>query len=239
MKNLARVTAVTALVLIGTTSFGQSLNFNGGFTTSKFISEDFEDSESSETFDGVSYTQSLKNKNLSGFNVGVGYEFKLGNRLSLETGLKYQTRGMQMERKYKFSFGNEYEEGISEIKWKMNYLDLPVVLNTAILTGDVRAYVRTGVYVGATMGGKLSQRFEYSSSDGDRGISEESEKISISDMDEEDILTGGAVFGVGAEYKGFYFEANYNVGTLSLIESDDNTGTRDLSFSLGYKLKFN
>jgi len=238
MKNLARVTAVTALVLIGTTSFGQSLNFNGGFTTSKFISEDFEDSESSETFDGVSYTQSLKNKNLSGFNVGVGYEFKLGNRLSLETGLKYQTRGMQMESKYKLSFGNEFEEGTSEVKMKMNYLDLPVVLNTAILTGDVRAYVRTGVYVGAAMGGKMSQRFEYSSSDGDRGVFEESEKISISDMD-EDILTGGAVFGAGAEYKGFYFEANYNVGTLSLAEWDDNTGTRDLSFSLGYKLKFN
>jgi len=238
MKNLFRITGIAILALIGSISFGQSLNFNGGFTTSNLSMEGEENYESTETFNGGSYTSSYKQKNLSGFNVSVGYEFKLGNRLSLETGLKYQTRGMKMESKWSYIEGTEFEKGTSESKWKINYLDLPIVLNTAILTGDVRVYVRTGVYVGAVTGGKYSERYEYSSSGGDSGISESSEKISVSDMDEMR-YTGGFVFGAGVEYKGFYFETNYNVGALALTELDEHIYTKDLSFSLGYKLKFN
>jgi len=238
MKNLLRITAVNTLVLIGTTSFGQSLNFNGGFTTSNLSVEGEENYESTETFNGGSYTSSYKQNNLSGFNVAIGYEFKLGNRLSLETGLKYQTRGMKIESKWSYIEGTKSAESSAVSKYRVNYLDFPIVLNTAILTGDVRVYLRTGVYVGAVTGGRLSEHYEYSSSVGDSEVSESSEKISGNDMDEYR-FTGGLVFGAGVEYNRFYFETNYNVGALSLIEIDVNMYTRELSFSLGYKLKFN
>jgi len=238
MKNFLRRSAVTSFALISSISFGQSLNFNGGFTTSSLRMEEKQDYKSTETFNGASYTSSYKQKNLSGFNVAIGYEFKLGNRLSLETGLKYQTRGMKTDNKWRYIEGDQSAESFSESKWKINYLDLPIVLNTAILTGDVRVYVRTGVYVGTVMGGKITERYKFNSSDGNKGSSESSKKIFESDM-EGMRFTGGVVFGAGVEYKGIYFETNYNVGTFSLRELDANIYTQDLSFSLGYKLKFN
>jgi hypothetical protein len=236
MKNTLRITATAVLTLIGTASFGQSLNFNGGFTASTIKMEGMKDESSTETMDGNSYNSSTNYKCTNGFNAAIGYEFKLGKRLSLETGLKFQTRGYKME--YKFSNRNEYENFnmFSSGSYKMNYLDLPIVLNTAILTGDFKVYARTGIYAGFMTGAKYKGRYEYTSSNGDNGSEEYSEKIATEDLDGR--YTGGLVLGAGAEYKGFYFEANYNLGVASLEDFDNKIYTNDLSFSLGYKLKF-
>jgi hypothetical protein len=236
MKSTLRIMVLAAFTLIGTASFGQSLNFNGGFTTSTLKMEGLSDGSSTETYNGATYTNSYKNKNVNGYNAAIGYEFKLGDRLSLETGLKLQTRGYKMEYEYSFVNGSDNSREISTVNYKMNYLDLPIVLNTAILTGDVRVYARTGFYVGFMTGAKYSERSEYTSSNGDNGIYEFSEKVDGGDIDER--LTGGLVLGAGAEYKGFYFEANYNLGAYSLENIDYEMYTHDISFSLGYKLKF-
>ncbi|MCJ8292451.1 MAG: PorT family protein [Crocinitomicaceae bacterium] len=239
MKNTLRITALAAFTLIGTASFGQSLNMNGGFTTSTLRMAGMSNETSSETYNGGTYTSSSKYMNISGFNVGVGYEFILGNRLSLETGVKYQTRGHKMEYGYSFEGSSGNYSEINTVNYKMKYLDLPIVLNTAILTGDFRVYARTGIYAGFMTGAKYSMRREYTSSDGSSELTEYSETV---DMDGDDIgerITGGFVLGAGAEYKGFYLEANYNLGAYSLANLDYEVYTHDFSLSLGYKLKFN
>ncbi len=236
MKKTIRLTAIAAFTLIGTASLGQSLNFNGGFTTSTFKMEGMTDESSSYSSDGYSYTYSTKFKHLNGFNAALGYEFKFGKRLSLETGLKYQTRGFRIVGEYSYKYGTEKSESHSTISYKMNYLDLPIVLNTAILTGDFRVYARTGIYAGYMTGAKYMGRHDYQSSNGDNGSEEFSEKMEADDL--EGRFAGGLILGAGAEYKGFYFEANYNIGVASLEDIDDKTYTNDLSFSLGYKLKF-
>lgn len=236
MKKSIRTIAIAAFTLMGTMSFGQSLNFNGGFTMSTLKSSDMEDVTYTESFGGTTYTHSSKIKQVGGFNAAIGYEFRLGERLSLETGLKIQTRGYKTELDLNYDSGIYSERQISTVKYKYSYLDIPIVLNTAILTGDVRVYARTGIYAGFMAGARYQEKSEYTSSDGDNQLYEYSERMD--GMDIEDRITGGFILGAGVEYKGFYFEANYNLGMLSLANPDYEIYSNDFSFSLGYKLKF-
>lgn len=240
MKNTLSTLLIGSSVLLGISAFGQSLNFNGGYTSSWMRIDGWTDGGSNESYnDGeYSYSSSFNTKNTHGFNAAIGYEFRLGNRLSLETGFKYQTRGFQMvyENSYEIFSEGYSETETSKYNYKMNYLDLPVVLNIAILTGDFRLYARTGIYAGLLTRAKYSERSEYTSSLGESGSYEYAEIIPGSDIDER--ITGGIVVGIGAEYKGFYFETNYNAGVYSLADFDEEGYTHDLSFSLGYKIKF-
>ena len=199
-----------------------------------------EDSEYTETYGTTTYTSSQKIKSTTGINAAIGYEFKLGKRLSLETGLKYQTRGYKMVSEWSQVDGSESYSNTSSYDYKMNYLDIPIVLNTAIITGDFKVYARTGIYAGLLTRAKLSEQAEWTSTNGDNGSYDESQTYSGGDIaDMEDRITGGIILGVGAEYNGFYFEANYNLGAYSLANMDYELSTRDLSLSLGYKFKFN
>lgn len=242
MKKSMTTLALSIFTLVGVQSFAQSLNINGGFTSSTLKGGDMseEENEYTETYNGATYTSSTKIKDMGGFNAALGYEFRLGERLSLEAGVKYQSRG------YKALYKSNYEDftyGYSQSSEssqsvKINYLDIPLVLNTAVLAGDFRLYLRTGVYAGMLTSAKFSSKSEYIDSDGGNSTYEESETMSGSEF-EDDRITGGIVFGIGAEYKGFYLEANYNRGVFSLMNNDYDMSTRDFSISLGYKIKFN
>ena len=236
MKTTLQITTLAVFTFIGTISFGQSLNISGGYTTSGFMSKNMEEAEYTESYGDGIYTSSYKYKNVGGYNASIGYEFRLGNRLSLETGFKYQTRGFQEVSERGYQSATESSTSSDVTKYKFNYLDVPVVLNTAITTGDFRSYIRTGIYAGFMTGGKYSEHSEYSSSNGEKGEYTYSEKM-VNEFP-ADRFTGGFIVGAGAEYKGFYFETNLNLGAFSLANFDSELYTRDLSFSLGYKIKF-
>lgn len=238
MKKGIKTMVIAVVVTIGSTAFGQSLNFSGGYSMSWMTMDGMTDATSSESYNGTNYTRSTDYKGLSGYNFSIGYEFNLGKRLSLETGVKYQTRGYKMIDEYKSENGIDTYNERSLYKTNLNYLDIPIILNTDfIIREDLRVYARTGLYAGFMVNMKFSERSEYSSSDGDNGVYEY--EGSYSDVDFEDRIGAGLIVGAGAEYKGFYFETNYNAGVLSVANFSDGAFTRDLSFSLGYKIKFN
>lgn len=238
MKNIIKVIAIAVFTNIGNSAYSQSINLKSGFTTSNIKSLYSENYESSELYNGASYTYTLKNKNKNGYNASIGYEFKLGNRLSLETGFNYQTRGQELHYSSSYRFESENSSESNTIKLRLNYLDLPVVLNTTIKTGEFKIYARTGIYIGMITSGEVKESSEYKTSSGNNSTYESSEKISFSDM-EDMRITGGLIGGIGAEYKGFYFETNYATGALSLKNLDEEMFTHDLSFSVGYKVKLN
>ncbi|MFT5823750.1 MAG: hypothetical protein ACI8ZM_005013 [Crocinitomix sp.] len=241
MKNGLRFTVLLLIAGIGTVSFGQSLNLKGGFTTSTIKPLDFEEEPTIYFADEGAYTDSDEIKRVNGFHLALAYEFKLGNRLSLETGFKYQSRGYRWVSEYSFEHNNgtEYWSEKGDLSARYKYLDLPIVLNTAITTGDFRVYARTGIYAGLMIGGKTAVIYDFTSSEGDNGTYVYNNKLTVSDMDFEDRITAGFIVGLGAEYKGFYFETNYSMGPFRVGDLDLDVYTRDLSFSLGYKLKFN
>ena len=238
MKIVLRITALLTVFLIGSMTFGQSLNFNGGFTSSKLKMEGMTDIDLSETYNGVTYNRTVDYKSIKGFNAAIAYEFRLGERLSLETGFKFQSRGYKQVSEYEIKSSSYSSSEKSTYKYKMNYLDLPIVLNTAILKEDFRLYARTGIYAGFMTGSKYSEESDYTSSDGNNGHFENTTKGDMDDFDTEERITLGALIGLGAEYKSFYFEANYNVGAFSIDSIEDEIYTHDFSFSLGYKIKF-
>ncbi len=54
----------------------------------------------------------------------------------------------------------------------------------------------------------------------------------------EDRIRAGFLVGVGAEYKGLFVETNFSMGPMMLSEIDSEMFTKDLSFIIGYTLKF-
>ena len=234
MKNTLKLIVSTIFILTGVLSFGQSLNFSGGYTMSTLKSEYIKKVEELS----ASSNNSFKYKNVNGVNFTIGGEFILGERISLEVGVKYQTRGVKLEFEQNYDSGVDYYKLVGESKTKMSYIDLPIVLNTAITNGDFRVYGRTGIYMGLLINGKLSQRFESESSYGENEIYTDFMKLTT--KEKRDLgINPGLVIGLGAEYEGFYFETNYNIGVLSLKAIDSKFFTHDVSFCLGYKIKVN
>lgn len=239
MKKTIKLLTLAAFTCLGTLSYAQSLNFSGGVNASTIKGEGTSDGSSTETFGDATYTSSYSTKRTWGFNASIGYEFNFGDRFSLETGFKYQSRGYRTVSEYTYTDPQDWYKENYSYNYRINYLDIPVVLNTAILTGDFRLYARTGIYAGLITNGKFSYNREFDSNFGQEST-EESERIPGEDFgDFGERLGGGFILGVGAEYKGFYFETNYMIGTYSFEYIDDNMYSHDLSFSLGYKLKFN
>lgn len=237
MKRVLLTLVATATIAVS--SYGQSLNFSGGFTTSNIRIKGGEDLSETGTFDGGAISNSIKKKNSNGYNIAIGYEFKFGDRFSLETGLKFQTRGFITEKEVSSKVGSDYYGEIRIETHKRTYLDLPIVLNTEIIRGDVRAYAKTGIYVAYLALTRYNRQSEYTFSNRDNLKDEINLKLNSGDF--KNRITGGLVLGAGVAYKEFFFETNYNTGAFSFssVPLDNKMYTWDLSFTLGYKLNFN
>jgi hypothetical protein len=227
-----------AFVVCGFKSFAQSLNISGGFTSSTLKSDQINEGTTTVPWGEGTYTTSQYLRNVNGFNAFVGYEFSLGNRLSLETGLKLQTRGYKIENNAIFTSSYENTREKRVLAYNLKYIDLPVVLNTAITTGDFRIYARAGIFASILLDARYEVTMQYFSENIADETNEYGGLLNASDIEFEHYFTGGFILGAGAAYKCIYFETNYNLGAFSLKNIEPEAYTHDLSFSLGYKLKF-
>ena len=237
MKTTVKVIAILAGAFITANVHAQSLNVNAGMSLNNFKIGDMETGSSTSNHNGATYTTSYKIKSVVNATYGLSYELNLGNRLSLETGGRFMTRGFNYTSDERYDNGAQFYEDKEYTRYKINYIDVPITLNTAITTGELRTYVRTGIYAGYMMSSKYTIRAEGRDSDGYNY----SDEYSSSEMEFEggERFTGGIQIGAGASYKQFYFETNYNIGQFNLDDFDSGISTRDLTFTLGYKIKFN
>ena len=148
MKTTSKILALGLIACLNTISFGQSLNMSGGVTLSKLRFDGMESGTSTETYQETTYTADYQHKNVVGHNISLGYEFRLSDRLSLETGFRSMSRGYKSTYDRSVRSDNYSSNSNETMSYRLNYLDLPVTLNTAITTGDLRAYIRTGIYAG-------------------------------------------------------------------------------------------
>jgi hypothetical protein len=239
MKGLLKLTGLSVLLFMGFGTFAQSLNFSAGYSTTMIKTDEKRKQ---------SYVQPYANDMLysdhsllyvNGFNAAIAYEFRLANRFSLETGLKYQKRGYQQIINRSFSNGIYSWTQDTDITYQYKYIDLPIVLNTAITTGDIRIYAKTGFYAGFMLAAKYKGSQTYKHSNGDGGIHAFDLKFEQDAYDNDERLTAGFLLGVGAECKGFFFESNFTQGAFTPVEPDSDLYTQEFSFVLGYKIKFN
>lgn len=236
MKTLIKTTTVIAGLIISANVNAQSLNISGGVSNSKLIFDGISTGSSTENYNGTTYTTNLSYKAATNATFGLSYEFNLGNRLSLETGGRFMSRGFTETYTREIRGPQYVANAMERTSYKLNYIDIPLILNTAITTGDLRTYVRTGIYAGFMVSSKYSTYWEESDSDGYSSTYEYSD--TDMGMDTEERITGGIQLGLGASYKQFYFETNYSFGHFTLSDFDSGITTRDLSFTLGYKINF-
>ncbi len=242
MINALKSFILSTVILLGTFSFGQSLNVSGGYTASWMENKHFKAGETNITQYGneeFSNTTASKNAGIHGFNAAVGYEFPFGKRLSLETGIKFQTRGTNYKTvTYLSDNWNLVFSSVTQSKTKLYYFDVPMMLNIAFLIKDYRAYARTGLNLGLLAEHKnANERSDYIASTGETLTTADTQIIKYDPDEFKRRYTGGIILGIGVEYNGFYFETNYNAGFHTIFYNKYKY-THDLSFSVGYKIKF-
>jgi hypothetical protein len=238
MKMIKHLAALFFFSVLTNSLFAQSLNVSGGFTSTTFKHTMFEEYVRDITDNSSNVTEISRGeiKRLPTYNAGLSFEFKLNKILSFEPGLRYQTRGFQFHEMLKLvSDGTEVHSYNLDFTYKENYIDFPLVLNAGANFGDFSVYGRGGLYGGVLRSRYTRITYNITSYDGYFENLDETELLKGRDLDFDERITAGFLFGVGVKYKGFYLEANHN---NSLVTSYEVEGmSRDFSINAGYKFQ--
>lgn len=237
MKNGLKIIVLAFVSASSFTTTAQSFNISGGMNLSSYsiyeggkrlYKNEFEQSSYSEHRTDIDWN--------TGFNASFGYEFKLSNLLSLETGLSYSTKGFTLVEEEDYTWGSVSESSISKEKYRMNYLDLPIVLNVGFNAGNVRMYGKLGGYVGFGMLGNIKTSYEASDSQGATYTEDYRGGLDLGNSSER--FNYGLITGIGAEYKNLFMELKYSAGRVALWDVDDyKVNSYTLGLSIGYKFK--
>lgn len=235
MKRALHISITSLLLSLPIISQAQSFNISSGINISRLASSEWESGSSTYASDFENYTYSREygyNAHL-GYSGYLGFEFRLKERLGLETGLRYLSRGYSY-----FENGEGTGDGYFEIekrseRYTMNYFDLPITLNFAIIKKEYFSlYARAGVYAGLMKNVRSTYTRDYQSTNSN---SSGKETYKDNEFEISERFTAGGQLGLGAQYKGFFAEANYMLGFINPYSYDFDIRSHDISFSLGYK----
>jgi len=219
MKKTVFFIAITLFTLNG---FAQGFGVNLGYNMAN-MKLYYDGKPYSEEDDMFKYQKSL-----GSLGIGVNYDYELSENLYVAGGLNYVQRGFKISH----SEGNNSVE----IKTKINYLDIPVMLKYNFEIGDeMYLYGKFGPSIGLTLGGSLVTKVTYEGSTGtDKDILEFG-----NDKDKDNFKSGdfGLNFGVGVLYNNIEVGINYYSGmkNIGLGEKQDYKH-RVVSLMVGYRL---
>lgn len=172
-------------------------------------------------------------KNLVGFKIGVIYDWGLSEAFYIQPGLYFTMRGGKWDEKE--------EDYKWEEKWKMNYLQIPILASYRIaLSDNVKWHFNAGPYVACGLGGKVKweESYDGKKEKGDYKI------FGTADEDDEDEKGGlkrfdaGLSFGTGVSINKFYIGLSYDLGLANIADKkeweDNKFRNRNFSIGIGY-----
>lgn len=174
-------------------------------------------------------------KNRVGFKIGVIYDWGISESFYIQPGLYFTTRGAKIkesEEDYK------YEE-----KWKLNYLQLPILASYRIaLSDNVKWHINAGPYVAVGVGGKVKWEVT-DDGDTDKG---DYKAFGTADEDSDQEKGGlkrfdaGLSFGTGVSINKFYVGLTYDLGLVNAADKDawKDYKMRNRNFSIGIGYNF-
>ncbi len=174
-------------------------------------------------------------KNRVGFKIGVIYDWGISESFYIQPGLYFTTRGAKIkesEEDYK------YEE-----KWKLNYLQLPILASYRIaLSDNVKWHINAGPYVAVGVGGKVKWEVT-DDGDTDKG---DYKAFGTADEDSDQEKGGlkrfdaGLSFGTGVSINKFYVGLTYDLGLVNAADKDawKDYKMRNRNFSIGVGYNF-
>lgn len=200
-----------SLLVGGSTLFAQGLGLRAGLNFQNLTGDEvfFEDAKMTPRF-----------------NIGVDYEIAVAPDFYFAPGLFFATKGTKLE------------EDDSELKFALNYLEVPLNLVYKPVLGAGNLIVAFGPYVGYGLGGKM--KAEGSSGMGPIELSGSYEEdIAFGSDEEEDdfkALDMGANLSFGYMFgAGLSLQFNTQLGLVNISHGDDAIKNTGFGLSLGYR----
>ena len=174
-------------------------------------------------------------KNRVGFNIGLIYDWGISESFYIQPGLYFTTRGAKIEESEE---DYKYEE-----KWKLNYLQIPILASYRIaLTDNVKWHINAGPYLAIGVGGKVKWEETYDG-DTDKG---DYKAFGTADEDSDEEKGGlkrfdaGLSFGTGVSINKFYIGLTYDLGLVNAADKDTwkDYKMRNRNFSIGVGYNF-
>ncbi|MGH7495503.1 MAG: outer membrane beta-barrel protein [bacterium] len=155
------------------------------------------------------------------FGAGGVLQFRLAENLALQLEPMYLQKGARQEGSFS---DTEFDSSLSfkvDVKAKLNYLELPVMLKLAIGTGSTRPYVMAG----PTIGFRLSAK--YAGSVSGPGFNQE---IDEDFKDQTKSMDFGLGFGAGVSFPAgrntIFVQGRYALGLANINADPEDTETR-------------
>ena len=155
-------------------------------------------------FSAADFSNTSDTKARVGMVVGPEFEYTMSDRFSLAFGINYSQQGAELDK--------------TNVKYKMDYITVPVVANFYVLKG-------LALKAGVQPGYNISSKMEANSSKVDFEDSVKKFDLSIP-------------VGLSYEFYNFVIDARYNLGLTKMFdESKVNLDSKNLAFqlTLGYK----
>lgn len=219
MNTMKKYSMIILISLFSLNTMAQSFVLRGGFNLASIKISDADDD------------QTMNTKSHTGFNFGAFADFPINDFLSVETGLAFTKKGVNMVLEEDgYSFTN---------KVNLNYLSIPIALRAKKELGDnTSLYGSFGPYLAFGLSGKTKMTMEY------QGQTEEGDSESIiwgSDPDEAQLkrFDFGLTFGAGVEFNSILLGLSYDLG-LSNISAyqEDGAGLKNRVFSINVGYRF-
>jgi hypothetical protein len=138
-------------------------------------------------------------KNRMGFGFGGFIGFRVGENMMIQPELLYLMKGAK------------YEAGNEKLTFKVDYLEIPVLIKFCIPT---KGQISPSLFVGPSVGIKLSNKIRYE----EGGVSEEAKVDFAKGTDFGLVLGGGLDFAMGTGK--ICFDARYTLGLTNILDVD-------------------
>jgi hypothetical protein len=170
----------------------------------------------------VNYAKVGNLKSRIGGHIGALIGFDITEKISLQTGLLFSTKGYRQVEKETIDEDNKYKVvGIL----KLNYLEVPVLASyNYSVKENMKIYAGLGPVLGIAVGGKNVEKGTWTI-DGEKESEKESEKISFGNNEDRDdfkIVDLGWMIHAGIQYEKYKFGVFYNQGLINLSPYIDN-----------------
>lgn len=193
-----------------------------------------------ETFDDGSYFDTFNSA--TRFSAGLGYRFEFGKLFSIQPELLFIQKGWENEHGY---YGDPEDWYTYTQTFKLNYLELPVLLQVALGPDNFKFHINAGPSIGFGLNGKhennLKQMyagtFYDDTYDGDIKFEERPEAYEGPDEFIPNRIEVGAQFGGGVTFfNKIIVDVRYGLGLTDLYDDRDSKN-RVLQFSIGVPIR--
>ncbi|MBK8487704.1 MAG: PorT family protein [Bacteroidetes bacterium] len=164
----------------------------------------------------------------TGFYFGIPVDIMLSDNICIQPSLAFMQKGSSSE--YEFSVPNFYETSV-EADFKLNYLEIPILVNYLIGSGNIRPVIGVGPSIGFGMGYKSSG----TSTTDDIDDSGSFEDAGLSGIDFSVLIQAGVLMSdVGPGSLGL--NLGYMLGLANINDGGANTlNNRGVKVALMYK----